>query len=323
MGEGYPDIRKGGHFFLNRAGVPVSVNGTPGLFDTRREAEAVAGDIRGRLSNPIDNKKLANLLYDNDTYALEKYLRSLPVKELKELKNNKVRVVSTIADMILNEGAVKKPRKSNPLYKPQPSEWNNNWGYTVWVDKNGMTASKQVMGYPNMVGAAQGAYIALQSPAAVRSGNNDRAVLFDRTGINDPKGIISPPNFSKSFTFQELREIVETQSPEFIFKGRRMNPVPEGTRSKIRKATKLYEDFRDQPGTDIIEMEQPDFSTGMVIGRLSAVEYDTVRAGKRENYRHKFKKSASPLLCVTSDGKTLFTVEGGFTFTERGIVDNG
>jgi len=100
------------------------------------------------------------------------------------------------------------------------------------------------------------------------------------------------------------------------------NPVPEGKLSKLKKATALYENFRDQPGTEILDLPQPDFSAGLVIGRLSAVEYDTVRAGKREDYRHKFKKSAQPLLCVTACGKYLFTVNGNFTFTERGIVDN-
>ncbi len=103
---------------------------------------------------------------------------------------------------------------------------------------------------------------------------------------------------------------------------RGINPVPEGRTSKIKKATALYEDFRDQPGAEILDLPMPEFSTGMVIGRLSAVEYDTVRAGKREDYRHTFKKSAAPLLCVTACGKYLFTVQGGFTFTERGIVDN-
>lgn len=96
------------------------------------------------------------------------------------------------------------------------------------------------------------------------------------------------------------------------------NSVPRG---KIASAKALYESFRDQPAGDTLDIEQPDFSTGLVIGRLSAVEYDTVRAGKREDYRHVFGKRSQPLLCVTADGKTLFTVQGAFQFTERGIVD--
>lgn len=104
-------------------------------------------------------------------------------------------------------------------------------------------------------------------------------------------------------------------------KRRKPNPVPEGTRSKLKKASALYENFRDKPATHINEYDQPDFSTGMVIGRLTAVEYDTVRGNNREDYRHKFGKRAAPLLCVTSDGKTLFCMEGRYNFTERGIVD--
>lgn len=104
-------------------------------------------------------------------------------------------------------------------------------------------------------------------------------------------------------------------------KTRAKNPVPEGMTSKLRKATRLYEDFRDKPGNEILELDLPDLRAGLVIGRLSAVEYDTVRGTQREDYRHQFRKASQPLLCVTADGKTLFTVLGNFEFTERGIVD--
>lgn len=134
-----------------------------------------------------------------------------------------------------------------------------------------------------------------------------------------------PPLFADK---KDADKIMEEFSDEFLkqknpVKKRAKNPVPESRTSKLRKATKLYEDFRDKPGNELLELDMPDFSTGMVIGRLTAAEYDTVRGNNREDYRHKFNKKSSPLLCVTACGRYLFTVLGNFEFTERGIVDKG
>jgi hypothetical protein len=112
----------------------------------------------------------------------------------------------------------------------------------------------------------------------------------------------------------------ETDLPVLKFIDTARQSARHPTKS-LGAAIDLYESFRDQPAGETLDVEQPDFSTGLVIGRLSAVEYDTVRGGKREDYRHVFRKRSQPLLCATADGKTLFTVQGAFEFTERGIVD--
>lgn len=57
----------------------------------------------------------------------------------------------------------------------------------------------------------------------------------------------------------------------------------------------------------------------MVLGLLSAVEYDTTVGARARGYRHTFKGNAKPLLC--SDGKRLYIVRGRFKVTSRGIVD--
>lgn len=53
--------------------------------------------------------------------------------------------------------------------------------------------------------------------------------------------------------------------------------------------------------------------------RVSAIVYQTVRDGRRENYRHPFKNSARPLLTVI-DGRTARMSGGSFRFTERGYI---
>jgi len=56
------------------------------------------------------------------------------------------------------------------------------------------------------------------------------------------------------------------------------------------------------------------------IGNLLALEYETVRDGAPEKYRHAFRKTR-PLLAASFDGSQLVIVGGRYRFTERGIVD--
>lgn len=92
-------------------------------------------------------------------------------------------------------------------------------------------------------------------------------------------------------------------------------------RSKLARATKLYEDFTGhEPDTlDTIELES--YSVGVVIGECDALSYTTVRDGKEEHYIHRFKTQARPLLCVSDDGNQIFLVGGSYKFLETGIND--
>lgn len=62
--------------------------------------------------------------------------------------------------------------------------------------------------------------------------------------------------------------------------------------------------------------------TGLTIGKCLGIIYETVRDGKREAYKHEFKRSAQPRLAVSSNGKQLMLIGGHYQFTNAGIVDN-
>jgi hypothetical protein len=116
----------------------------------------------------------------------------------------------------------------------------------------------------------------------------------------------------------KIWKMLETKFAYLKKQATKRNPVPSG---KIAKANSLYERFRDQKADGMTKVPAPDFSVGMVVGKVDVINYETIRAGKVERYTHKFKKSARPLLCVTADGKNFFSIDGNFEFTERGFLD--
>lgn len=59
----------------------------------------------------------------------------------------------------------------------------------------------------------------------------------------------------------------------------------------------------------------------IAVGSLDFVGYTTKRDGRIESYIHRFAKHARPLLATSHDGRHLYILGGGYTFTERGIVD--
>lgn len=87
----------------------------------------------------------------------------------------------------------------------------------------------------------------------------------------------------------------------------------------IKKAAKLYREFREETPRKVREVEFELPKAVMVIGNVRFVAYDTTRRGKTELYKHTFAKGSRPLLC--SDGDRLFVIGGRFHVTERGIVD--
>lgn len=104
--------------------------------------------------------------------------------------------------------------------------------------------------------------------------------------------------------------------------GRKKNPVPASKRVQVRDAAKLYENFSGHDAETVAVIDKPEMpDVVLVIGELDFVGYTTVRDNQTEKYIHEFKKNCRPLLCSTSDGKTLVLIGGQYTFTERGIVD--
>lgn len=88
----------------------------------------------------------------------------------------------------------------------------------------------------------------------------------------------------------------------------------------VRKAAKLYEEFREEKPKRgrRIEFKMP--KVVMVMGTVRAISYDTTRRRKTELYKHDFAPGSRPLLCASGDGQ-LFLIEGRYHVTERGIVD--
>ena len=66
------------------------------------------------------------------------------------------------------------------------------------------------------------------------------------------------------------------------------NPVPRGRLAKTETAIKLYQRFRNQDPAFVDEYSAPDMSVCMLIGKCDAIEYTTIRDGKKELYRHEF-----------------------------------
>jgi len=112
--------------------------------------------------------------------------------------------------------------------------------------------------------------------------------------------------------------------------GIRPNPVPPSSRAgmqrlvsdQVAQAKDLYERFSGHQAEAIGKIRIPAIPrVGVAIGEVDGILYSTVRDGQLEKYIHKFRRSDKPLFVVSPDGKQLFLIEGRYTFTERGIVD--
>jgi hypothetical protein len=91
---------------------------------------------------------------------------------------------------------------------------------------------------------------------------------------------------------------------------------------EYEQASALYESFTGHQAEPLGSVNVKVPSVALCVGECDGILYTTVRDGVVEKYIHKFKAKAKPMLCASPDGKSLFLVEGDFTFTERGIVDN-
>jgi hypothetical protein len=94
-----------------------------------------------------------------------------------------------------------------------------------------------------------------------------------------------------------------------------------GNHRDVKKAAKLYQEFREaKPKRGrVVEMELP--KTLMIMGNVQFVGYDTTRRGKTELYKHDFAPGSRPLICADPKSGQLFLIGGRYHVTERGIVD--
>lgn len=116
---------------------------------------------------------------------------------------------------------------------------------------------------------------------------------------------------------------------EFYCRGvRKGNPVQEDSR-KIKVAKRVYAGFRLTHSKSVKEykIDANKYDNGddsLWLGRMVAIEYTTVRAGKSERYRHDFKPTAAPEI-YSQGGRNIFNIRsigGRFKFGKRGFVDS-
>lgn len=95
----------------------------------------------------------------------------------------------------------------------------------------------------------------------------------------------------------------------------------------LKWAVGLYKKFREEPAKRVAVMRAELPSVLMVMGRVSAIEYETTHLSddgtKRmaQGYRHKFAEGSRPMLACAPGENGLFIVGGRYHVTERGIVD--
>lgn len=104
-----------------------------------------------------------------------------------------------------------------------------------------------------------------------------------------------------------------------------VRPLSGGeARRQLDAAARRYQSFTGHNGE--YEVSRADIKIPRalaVIGVIDAIEYTTIRDGKRELYRHDFRlpSSRKPLFCVSPDGSQIFLVGGDYQFTDAGIED--
>lgn len=106
--------------------------------------------------------------------------------------------------------------------------------------------------------------------------------------------------------------------------------VPPSTRVRgrmsraLQDAIDLYRDFTGLEPESIQKLRVRVPDAAFVLGECAGVLYDAIRDDggvQKQHYIHRFRKGSRPLLCVSSDGKTLLILGGEFEVTERGIED--
>lgn len=86
------------------------------------------------------------------------------------------------------------------------------------------------------------------------------------------------------------------------------------------QAARLFRHFFDrEPREDeivAVATDEPD--DALVIGALDGISY--ISETDELPLFHQFKKSDRPLLLVSSDGRQIYILKGGYRFTEKGFI---
>jgi hypothetical protein len=88
--------------------------------------------------------------------------------------------------------------------------------------------------------------------------------------------------------------------------------------TQTQKAWKLFKSFHNKDPRNgqlvKIAMDKPD--EALEVGKFYGIAY----IAEGEIYFHKFKKTDRPLVFVSSDGKQIYILKGGYRFTDRGFI---
>lgn len=91
-----------------------------------------------------------------------------------------------------------------------------------------------------------------------------------------------------------------------------------------RRQKKRYRTFlgRVPVRSRIVRLPDPP-KTGVAIGKLHTIIYESDRSGKSQLYRHDFGENSRPLLIAASDGKPLILLGGAYRVNrKREIIDS-
>lgn len=89
----------------------------------------------------------------------------------------------------------------------------------------------------------------------------------------------------------------------------------------LDRAEKLFEKFhgRKARADEIGMLKRITPGEVLQVGELEGLIYKASGDGK--TYIHRFKKTARPVLYVTSDGQQIYVLAGAYKFTDRGFED--
>lgn len=83
-------------------------------------------------------------------------------------------------------------------------------------------------------------------------------------------------------------------------------------------AVKRFRSFHEKPPQkgQIIGIQQKDVVEALEVGQFFGIAY--IADGVK--YFHRFNKSNRPRVFVSSDGKQIYILRGGYRFTDRGFI---
>lgn len=151
-----------------------------------------------------------------------------------------------------------------------------------------------------------------------RYGNKGIATIQGAKFLNQ-KGVKSigvyPATDSAKKISAELRKGASLVKPS------KKNPIKNSRKRRVKKAQVLYEDFTGHPADEYEVVELPQHDTGLKVGNVLGIMYETVRDGKNEKYLHEFKKASRPAFVVSHDGQQIYLIGGSYLFKDSGIND--